>query len=36
VPPDQVQAELRRLDGITIEIIEQFLADPIKPEEVSA
>lgn len=33
-PPDQVVAELRRLDGITIEIIEQFFDEPIKTEEI--
>lgn len=35
VPPDAVQAELRRLDGVTIGLIEQFLENPIKQEEVA-
>lgn len=34
-PPDMVQAELRRLDGITIGLIEQFFADALKPEDLA-
>jgi hypothetical protein len=35
-PPDLLQRELRRLDGETIALIEQFMADPIRPEDVAA
>jgi hypothetical protein len=36
VPPDAVQAELRRLDGITLEIIERFFEEPVGVEEIAS